>query len=548
VPIECCWQKEQISPAECPFVTPEEAVLLVDRKLRFLKRCLECPRLLEDLRQPSEELAGLAEVFPYAVEEVLALRARVQAQQNQLDARAQEIKFLHEVSLVLQTSVDMDEVIAMALTAITAGQGFGLNRAILLMVDRDRQQLKGHFAVGPRHREEAAHIWQELEEHDLTLREMARQFFELKMASERERFRDLLNVLSVPLSRRDHLFVQALENQISRHILEIGRESGLDAEQRKALGVEEMILVPLISKNRRIGLLLADNLASGRPIAGEDLQSLETFALPVAFAIERASLYERLQEELDRARDANRRLRDQQETIVRMEKMALVGNMAANLAHSIRNPLTIIGGFARSLVRGTPEEDPKRRHLESIIRETRRLEEVLQEILVYSESRHPTLDLWDVNQLVAGSYTALREDLEMAGIECRLELAPALPLVKVDYKKLGYCLRGLLSGALDRLPRGSHLWLATETGPDRVRIRLADDGPELSPAAMEAAKEPGFLGTPEGKHLAYSLCQRILQTHDGHLDITTREGGGTLFTISLETPREDKHDTTAGGG
>ena len=90
----------------------------------------------------------------------------------------------------------MDEVIAMALTAVTAGKGFGLNRAILLLVDKDRQNLKGYFAVGPRSLEEAARIWKEVEEQDLPLREMARLFFEQKMNAERERFSDLLSVLS----------------------------------------------------------------------------------------------------------------------------------------------------------------------------------------------------------------------------------------------------------------------------------------------------------------------------------------------------------------
>lgn len=530
---ECCWRKEQIAPEDCPFIAADEGQLLFDRKQRFLRRCLECPRLFDDLSRPPRELVGLSEVFPYAIEELLDLRARLQEQQGLLEARAQEIKFLHEVSLVLQTSIDMDEVIAMALTAVTAGQGFGLNRAILLLVDRSQRRLQGHFAVGPRHREDAEQIWKELEEHDLTLRETAQRFFQKKMKTERERFSDLLEILSVPLGATGHPFIQALNAQVSRHIPDLWQEPGFSAGQREALGVRELVLVPLVSKNRQIGLLLADNIVNQRPIAAEDLQSLETFALPMAFAIERAGLYEQLQQELERVQEANRCLHAQQETIVRMEKMALVGSLTANIAHSIRNPLTIIGGFARTLIRSTPGNDPRRIHIESIAREARKLENVLQEILIYSESLHPTLDLWDVNQLVAGIYAGVREDLEMAGTESHLQLAPDLPQVKLDYKKIGYCLRALCGSALERLPRGSQLEVATRTREGRVEILLRDNGPPLAEDALHAARETAA-GTPvTGKDLGLSLCARILAAHQAEFNVDSTAENGTTFTISL---------------
>ena len=89
------------------------------------------------------------------------------------------------------------------------------------------------------------------------------------------------------------------------------------------------------------------------------MHSLETFAFPVAFAIERASLYERLQVELNRVTEAGKKLKEQQELIVRMENMALVGRITSSIAHSIRNPLMIIGGFARSMLKNSPRIRPQ---------------------------------------------------------------------------------------------------------------------------------------------------------------------------------------------
>jgi hypothetical protein len=440
----------------------------------------------------------------------------------------------------------MDEVISMALTAVTAGKGFGLNRAILLLVDKERQNLNGYFAVGPREREEASRIWQEIEEHDYTLREMAQLFFEQKMAAEKEKFRDLLEKLSTPLSRSDHLFIRTLNDPLSLHIQDLYREPDIDRSQVEALGVKELILVPLISKNRRVGLLLADNIINGRPIATEDLRSLETFALPVSFAIERAALYENLQDKLAKLTEANKRLKEQQELILRMEKMALVGEITSNIAHSIRNPLTIIGGFARTLIKSTPPGDAKRQYLESIARETRRMEGVLEEALNYSESLHPTLDLWDVNQLITGVYAGMKEDLEISGVECKLNIEPILPLIKVDYKKIAYCIRSIIHNSMEAMPQGGKMEIRTAQAGDELHIIFSDNGPGMSPETVKAATSPFFSTKEKGSGLGLSLCIRILEGHGANLQIKSAEGAGTTFIMRLKIPREDNYGPTTG--
>jgi len=540
----CCWNKENINSDECRILRPGDDELLFNRKKRFLSRCLECPGFLEDLRQMNDDPNGLASLFSYAIEELLAQRAEIHALTSQAQSRNREIRFLHEVGQVLQTSVDMDEVLSMALTAVTSGKGFGLNRAVLLLVDKERQNLKGHIAVGPRSREEAGRIWHEIEEHDYSLKDMGQIFFEKKLPSEKEKFRDLLEILSVPMSRSDHLFIATLNEQKTRHIKNLYHEPGIDPWQVQNLDCGELLMVPLISKNRRIGLLLADNIINGRPITAEDVQSIETFALPVSFAIERASLYERLQEELAKVTAANTQLREQQELIVRMEKMALVGKIASNIAHTIRNPLTIIGGFARSLMKSTSQEDAKRTYIESIIRETRRLEEVLQEVLSYSESLHPTFDWWDINQLITGVFAGLRDDLLMNRVSCRFDFEPNLPKAKIDYKKMAYCLRSLATNAIEAMPDGGQIQIHSALFNDEIQITLTDTGPGMNAETIQAIATPFFSTKDSGSGLGLSLCVRILEEHDANLDIASEEGKGTTFTIRLKISREDKHDPT----
>jgi signal transduction histidine kinase len=538
---DCCWNKETIHSDECRCLRSGDDQLLFNRKKRFLTRCLECSHFLEDLRRMNGDFDGLPGLFSYAIEDLLNLQAEIRTLSTQAESRTREIKFLHEVSQMLQTSVAMDEVISMALTAITSGKGFGLNRAILLLVDKERQNLKGHLAVGPRSREEAGRIWHEIEINDHSLKDMGQIFLEEKMSSEMEKFRDLLDVLSVPMSRNNHLFITTLNEQKTRHIKNLYQETGIDPRQAEQLGCGELLIVPLISKNRRIGLLLADNIINGRPITDEDIQSIETFALPVSFAIERATLYERLQEELVKVTTANTQLREQQELIVRMEKMALVGKITSNIAHTIRNPLTIIGGFARSLVKNTATEETKRTYIESIIRETRRLEEVLQEVLIYSESLHPTFDWWDVNQLITGVIVGLRDDLEINRIAYHFDLEPNIPKAKLDYKKIVYCLRSLANNAIEAMPDGGRIDIRSALGEDEIHITLTDTGPGMSAETIQAVTTPFFSTKESGSGLGLSLCVRILEDHGARLDIASTEDEGTTFTIRLNISREDEH-------
>jgi len=540
----CCWHKDRIEIHECPNFRPGDDELLFNRKRRFLTRCIQCHLFLEDLRRLGPQAGDLPELFPFALEELLQLRARNRQLDNRIAALEQQGEFLREVGQVLQSSLDRDEVIAMALTAITAGQGFNLNRAILLLAEKDRHHLAGYLAIGPRDHAEAGQIWQEIEEHDFSLREMARRLLEEKLESEREKFRDLLEILRTPLDDHHHIFVRVLDERESRQIVDLTTEPGIEPQQAAALGVREILIVPLISKQRRIGLLLADNIINGRPLEERDLRALETFASPVAYAIERAELYERLQQELEHSTEANRRLKEQQQQILRMEKMALVGKLTADVAHSIRNPLTIIGGFARNLAKRLTADDRQRPMVESIIRESRRLEVALQEILLYSESQHPALDDWDINQILAGAYAGIQEDLDLSGARVSLDLARALPPVRVDFKTTGQCLRSILNLLLHSARPESHIAITSRERDGEIQLDFSGTGLDQELLPETTAVTPDSTG--KGTGLGLALSARVLEGQNASLESANPLPGVATITIRIPLAnREERHAAPA---
>jgi signal transduction histidine kinase len=537
---ECCWLNNEIRPEECPYVAAGEEELYVAHRKRLVEKCLECPGFRRDLSQLSDRDYPMHDVLRYLVDEFLEQRGQLQSLIAFHDSKTREIKFLHELSMVLQTSLDLDEVLSVAMTAITSGKGFGMNRAFLLMADRERQCLKGYLGVGPRNYDEAWRIWSELEQGNYTLKELARHFHKTKISSEKVKFQDVLERLTVPYSDQLHVFNRALRERKPILVTDAFHNPEVGEELARILEVDSFLVMPLISRNRRIGVLLADNFVTHRAITTQDLQSMEIFTFPVAFALERASLYEKLQEEIEKQTAANIKLQEQQELIVKMEKMAVVGRITSSIAHSIRNPLMTIGGYARSLLKDVGEVARKRDYLEEIVREAKHLEDVLEEVLYYSESLYPVMDRWDINQLVRNVCRELSDQLTGRNIALTLDLDPDIPTVLLDYKQIAYCLKTILQHIIETQPGVGSIWAATGGDSNGIRVTISDDGASIDEAVKEALITP-FTSTQElGIGVGLPLCRIILERHGSTFSVADRPEGGTAYTFVIPLRREDQ--------
>ena len=307
-------------------------------------------------------------------------------------------------------------------------------------------------------------------------------------------------------------------------------------EFARLLGVDTFLLMPLISRNRRVGMIIADNCITHRAITEEDIRSLETFSFPVAFAIERASLYDRLQVELAHVTEASTKLKEQQELIVRMEKMALVGRITSSVAHSIRNPLMIIGGFARSMLKNTQENDSKRDFIESIVGETRQLEGVLDEILNYSDSLYPTMDVWDANYLVESVISDINETLQGRGSICSFNAGQDLPSTYIDFKQISYCLRTIL---LSNIDDGTNIGISTYRDNDCIMIRIEDRVSRKTQAELDAMLMP-FSSTHDlGAGLGLALCKTMLDKLGLPFSAESVADDGIIYSIKLPIRKEE---------
>jgi hypothetical protein len=495
-------------------------------------RCFDCPDFWQTVRNLSQEQEAGA--VPALANALLYAQHRLEELNYRLQVNDREFEFLRDVGIFLQGSVGRDEVIVMALTAITAGKGYGLNRAILLLVDEAREHLNGYLAVGPRTAAEGWQIWNEIAERDESLEEMVRRFLAEKLTDEQARFRDLLDGLSIPLSRHDHLFISTLESRQSVHIAQPWNEPGLDPQQVELLGRSELVLVPLLSGARRIGILLADNIVTGAPITENDLHRLETFALPVSYAIERAALYERLRHELSKLTEAHQRLSAQQEVIVRMEKLALIGEMSADIAHRIRNPLTIIGGYARRLLKGelSPEQ---RQGLEVILRQSDLIGATTGQLLAETDSQHPTRDRWNLGKTLTAALLLHAEKMKAKGVLCRFEPPESEVVAVFDLKKISYCLKIIIDRCLEALPFGGALDIELSRGDAEIAVSFSFGGHAILGEEDEAAakKQP--------RDIELALVMRMLRQQGGQIVREERPDGGASYKVILPDNKENEH-------
>ncbi|MBI5485580.1 MAG: GAF domain-containing sensor histidine kinase [Deltaproteobacteria bacterium] len=535
---ECCWDREAIAMGDCPNIGPGDEELLLSQRRRILEKCCDCTNFKNDLARFQDSNHPLATAFSIVHSEFQHQKTQIHSLVSFLDTKTLEIRFLHELGYVLQSSTDLEEVLSVALTAITAGKGFGMNRAFLLMTDRDAGLLKGYLAIGPRNLEEATQTWNEISMNDMDLQTLAQNFRQNKLSAERAKFHDILEQLAVPLSSADHVLIRALDGRHPVLIENAFQHPDVDPHFASLLGVDTFLLMPLISRNRRVGMIIADNCITRRHITDEDMHSLETFSFPVAFAIERATLYDRLQVELNRVTEAGKKLKEQQDLLVRMEKMALVGRITSSIAHSIRNPLMIIGGFARSILKSSRPSDPKRDFIESIVTETRQLEGVLEEILNYSDSLYPTRDFWDVNRLVESAIKDVEGLLVIRHSECVFEPDSSLPQAYIDIKQVSFCVRTLIISDMEGRT-GETIKVSATTDDEYILITVEDKGRKVSQEELDALLTPFAFTHDMGSGLGLALCRTMLERQNIPLTVLTPPEGGLTCMIKLPTRKEE---------
>ena len=460
--------------------------------------------------------------------------------------RAADLARLVEIGEALNSSVELDEILNMILTGVTAGQGLRFNRAFLLLIDGQAATLHCSHAIGPDNAEEAQRVWRELENRRLTLKEMM-------MTSCHEipgigwRGSRLLESLKIPLTDTEHVLVRALQPDGGARIVRRAECDSSSCELVSAnLGVDQFALVPILSRSGPVGVLVADNAITRSPIETQDLEMLCLFAGHAGTAIEKARLYTSLVEEKTELERVHSELRRNHQTIIELQRLSDLGEMTARMAHEIRNPLVSIGGFSRRLLSEVGRDDPRRRELQIIVNEVGRLETILAEMLDFARPLTPRLSMTDLNILVRETLESITPERESLEIELVLELDDTVGDVPVDSSLFRIALINVLRNALQAIPRrgsrAGRITVRTRSIGAAIEVAVIDNGIGIPTDAATRIFEPFFTTKASGSGLGLPIVSQILREHGGQVRFESRAGEGAAFFMDLPLEKGETPD------
>ena len=296
----------------------------------------------------------------------------------------------------------------------------------------------------------------------------------------------------------------------------------------KHLGAASFAAAPLIARGKSLGIIVVDNPQSGRPISRDNLHLLQLFANQAGMAMENSMLYNRIE-------DAHSNLRDARERLVHGQRLAAIGEMAANIAHELKNPLITIGGFASRLLKRLPEQSREHHYADTIVNEVSRLEKMLADILAFS--RKPTIcysacDLEEIIHDCIGSCSTTLEDQHVI-LDLRIP-GGHWPLVG-DSHQLKQVFLNLILNSCEAMPNGGTLAITVERTEEHQKyalVRVADTGGGIPTDILPQIFTPFFTTKRHGTGLGLAIVNRILLNHNGRIEASNTDSGA-LFTVTL---------------
>jgi signal transduction histidine kinase len=298
------------------------------------------------------------------------------------------------------------------------------------------------------------------------------------------------------------------------------RYQNVDLARRE--GLVSLLSVPLIFSGQCIGAL---SVYTSRfySFSNEEIKILSALAELSAIAIEKARLYERIV--------------DVEEQLRQNEKLSALGLLAAEVAHEIRNPLTVMKLLYHSLDLQFEAKDPRAKDVKIIESKIEHLNKIVEQILAFARTTEPKFAPVNLNDLVDELGLLVRHKLSNQGVRLMRELSPNLPLVSGDATQLEQAFLNLILNAAEAMPVGGILTIRTREliSADKgkqVAIEFKDTGAGMSKEQQKGAFKTVLATTKaKGSGLGLAIVGRIIETHHGVISIRSRQGQGTKIQI-----------------
>jgi signal transduction histidine kinase len=325
------------------------------------------------------------------------------------------------------------------------------------------------------------------------------------------------SLLGVVVRRKKPLQVENVQVSSRYQSVEVARLEGLVS----------LVSVPLLFAGQAIGTL---SVYTGQPynFSNEEIRILSALAELSAIAIEKARLYEQIV--------------DVEEQLRQNEKLSALGLLAAEVAHEIRNPLTVMKMLYHSLNLEFPAGDPRTKDARIISEKIEHLNKIVEQILAFARTSEPNFAPVNLNQLINELGLLVRHKLKNQGVEWTLRLHSNLPPILGDATQLEQAFLNLILNAAEAMPRGGTLTITSRpmhlrrgSGlPTHVLVEFKDTGEGMSQEQQRRAFT-SLLNTSKrtGTGLGLAIVRRIVEAHQGKLSLRSQPAQGTVIRLVL---------------
>lgn len=215
------------------------------------------------------------------VEEIIKEREKARA----------ELWLLYEISNAMRTTLELEQILYIILTAVTSHEGLGFNRAMLFLVNEKEAVLEGKMGIGPHNIEEANRIWRSIEERKMTLEDLISAYNNFKR-DPNAKLHNLVKGVRIPLDESQGVLALTALEGMSFEVLNKEARQQVDDKYLNTLGAKYFVTVPLRAKDKVVGIIMVDNIFTQKPITKSDIRLLTLFANHAGLAIENSRLYE----------------------------------------------------------------------------------------------------------------------------------------------------------------------------------------------------------------------------------------------------------------
>lgn len=448
--------------------------------------------------------------------------------QEELEQAHFRIQFLHKMSLkmnsVYLSTMELDELLRAILVGITAQEGLRFNRAFLVMFDEEEKLLVGRMAIGPDCREEAAHIWTEMQEKQFDLLEIIQNIGE-QCAIGDKTVNTVIKSLKVPVTESDHILIRSAMERKSYKVQEGRASVAVSQVLVDLLDEDTFVVVPLFAPGHSIGVIIADNYVTRRPISDSHVSVLELFASQASLAIEQSRLRQEMEGKISLLEELTRELDENKDLLIESECYSALGQMAAQVVHVIRNPITSIGGVARILAKKVDETSEWKRFIDVMVKEADRLEASLTELFDFVSHTESIKEDKPLNPLLRRTLVLLQTNMNRQGIEWEMNLAEPDPVVHMDISQIQQVFLNLFRNSIEAMANGGKLSVTSFIEDGWVRVHVKDTGLGLKGDYWETAKEPFFTTKTYGTGMGLTMVERYVTAHGGNFSFKQQDVG-----------------------